>query len=109
MKKKWIYRRTQEVGRPNYKLLIYREKSRVEAEKKEIRSRVNDVQIENRGEVEVKVNLWTLLIDSRETILSSRHNEDDEWTSKASDYTLTGWELEERENAARNQDDGRLL
>lgn len=47
----------EEVGRPNYKLLIYREKSRVEAEKKMIRSCVNDMQIENRGEVEVKVNL----------------------------------------------------
>lgn len=39
---------------------------------------MNGTQIENRVEVEVKVDLEALLIDSREIILFSRHNRDDE-------------------------------
>lgn len=44
---------------------------------KAIRNCVNDIQIENRGEAEVKIKLEALPIDSRETIRFSKHNDDD--------------------------------
>lgn len=47
-------------------------------EKMEIRNGVDDIQIENRGEAEVKIKLEALPIDRRETIRFSKHNDDDE-------------------------------
>lgn len=58
--------------------MIYQKRWREKAETRAIRNCVNDIQIENRGEIEVKIKLEALPIDSRETMRFSTHNDDDE-------------------------------
>lgn len=58
--------------------MIYQKRWKEKMEKMEIRNGVDDIQIENRGESEVKIKLEALPIDSRETIRFSKHNDDDE-------------------------------
>jgi hypothetical protein len=48
--------------------MIYQKRWRKKAERRAIRNCVNKIQIENRGEIEVKMKLEALPIDSRETI-----------------------------------------
>lgn len=58
--------------------MIYQRRWEERVKRMAIRNCVNDVQIENRGEAEVKINLDALPIDDRETIRFSTHNDDDE-------------------------------